>query len=244
MIQLLFDAESVEEALGQEPVRVAFAQHSDGETADWDASKLEREGTHPVVYASRGSHASQYGPGLWLGWGQDGSGLGCDITNGTPLRVDPEVRLIPATISGPDDPFAWVTFAGRWGERETWAYDGPTGPAFKRQWTEPVSWMEGLRADSIRVNSGTLLGPAPSDIFCEIVEDASSLLPLSKPYPLLVAGFVGAGLALAALALRLAWPALAATWRVYRAHWPTFAGIGAITVPVTLAAGSVQYLAT
>src|SRR4029079_6563557 len=62
MLQLLFDAESVEEALTQEPVDVAFAQHSGGETADWDAPKLEREGTRPEVYASRGSHASYYGP--------------------------------------------------------------------------------------------------------------------------------------------------------------------------------------
>src|SRR5215207_10466680 len=52
MIQLLFDADSVEEALAEEPVKVAFAQHSGGETADWDAPKLEREGTRPVIYAS------------------------------------------------------------------------------------------------------------------------------------------------------------------------------------------------
>ena len=58
MIQLRFGAASVEEALGEEPTQVAFAQHSGGETADWNAPKLEREGTRPVVYASSGSHAS------------------------------------------------------------------------------------------------------------------------------------------------------------------------------------------
>ena len=219
MIQLLFDADSVEEALGEEPTQVAFAQHSGGETADWNAPKLEREGTRPVVYASSGSHASYFGPGLWLGWGENGSGLGCDVTNGDPVRIDPEVRLIPATISGKDDPFAWVTFNGHWGERETWVYDGPTGPALKRQWTAPVSWMEGLRADSIRVNAAGVIGPAPSDIFCGAVENGSALFTLFTPYPLLIIGIVAAGLGIAIWALRQSWQALRETWGVF---WPNY----------------------
>ena len=242
MIQLLFDADTVEEALAQEPVAVAFAQHSGGETADWDAPKLEKEGLRPVVYASRGSHASQYGPGLWLGWGQDGSGLGCDVTDGDPVRIDPEVRLIPDEIDAADDPFAWVTFGGHWGERETWVYDGPTGPALKTQWTEPVTWMEGLRADSIRVNATGLAGPAPSDIFCEVVGDASALLTLFTPYPLLVIGVVAGLLGLAVWALRQSWSNLGETWRVYRANFRVLAGLGAITLPAALAMSVFQFL--
>lgn len=242
MIQLLFDADSVEEALTQEPVAVAFAQHSGGETADWDAPKLEKEGLRPVVYSSRGSHASQYGPGLWLGWGQDGSGLGCDVTDGDPVRIDPEVRLIPRDIDAAADPFAWVTFRGHWGERETWVYDGPTGPAFKTQWTAPVTWMEGLRADSIRVNATGLAGPAPSDIFCEVVEDASALLTLFKPYPLVVITVVAGLLGIAVWALRQSWSNLGQTWRVYRANVRVLAGIGAITLPAALAMSAFQFL--
>jgi Vacuolar protein sorting-associated protein 62 len=242
MIQVLFDADSVEEALGQEPVQVAFAQHSGGETADWDAPKLEREGTRPVVYASSGSHASYYGPGLWLGWGQDGSGLGCDVTDGVPVRIDPEVRLIPETIAGEDNPFAWVTFSGHWGERETWVYDGPTGPAFKPQWTAPVSWMEELRADSIRVNAAGVIGPAPSDIFCAAVENGSALLTLFTPYPLLVIGILTAGLGIVIWTLRQSWPTLRETWRVYWPHVRVFAGIGGIMAPAPLALSVLQYL--
>lgn len=242
MIQLLFDADSVEEALQQEPVQIAFAQHNGGETADWDAPKLEKEGTRPLVYASRGSHASYYGPGLWLGWGQDGSGLGCDVTNGEPVRIDPEVRLIPDTVTQADDPFSWVTFAGRWGERETWVYDGPTGPAFKHQWTEPLTWMEGLRTDSLRVNAAAMLGPDPSDIFCSVVQDASVLLALTRPYPLLVAAIVAAGIALAIVIFRLSWPTLRQTWQIYRGHFGLFAGIGSILVPAILAVSLLQYL--
>src|SRR5829696_3955004 len=228
MIQLRFEADSVEEALGEEPIQIAFAQHNGGETADWDAPKLEHEGVRPVVYASSGSHASYFGPGLWLGWGENGSGLGCDVTNGDPVRIDPEVRLIPATISGKDDPFAWVTFSGHWGERETWVYDGPTGPALKRQWTAPVSWMEKLRTDSIRVNAGGVIGPAPTDIFCGAVENGSALLTLFTPYPFLIIGFVAAALGVAIWAVRQSWQALRETWGVYWPNLRVFAAISGI----------------
>jgi len=243
MIQVRFDADTVEEALQQEPVQVAFAQHSGGETADWDAPKLEVEGTRPLVYASRGSHASYYGPGLWLGWGQDGSGLGCDVTSGEQVRIDPEVRLIPDAVPDAADPFAWVTFAGRWGERETWVYDGPTGPAFKTQWSQPITWMEGLRADSLRVDAAAVLGPNPSDFFCGAVQDVSVLIALAKPYPLIVAAVVAAGLAVAVAMVKLSWANLRRTWHFFRSHAGVFVKIGAITIPATLVVSLVQYLA-
>src|SRR5215207_9188803 len=242
MIQLRFDADSVEEALGEEPIQIAFAQHSGGETADWDAPKLEHEGFRPVVYASSGSHASYFGPGLWLGWGQDGSGLGCDVTDGDPVRIDPEVRLIPQTIAGESDPFAWVTFSGHWGERETWVYDGPTGPAFKRQWITPVSWMEDLRADSIRVSTAGIIGPAPTDIFCAVIENGSALFTLFTPYPVLVIGIIAAGLGIMLWALRQSWPTLRETWHVYWSHLRVFVGIGSIMVAAPLAVSILQYL--
>ncbi len=118
MMQLLFDADSAEEALTQEPVLVALSQHKGGETAPWDGDKLRKEDGHPVVYPSRGSHGNYYQPGIWLGWGEHGSGLGCDNTTGPSLRLAPEVRLVPDAVAGPDDPFAWSTFGGRWGQRE------------------------------------------------------------------------------------------------------------------------------
>jgi hypothetical protein len=242
MIQLRFEADSVEEALGEEPIQIAFAQHSGGETADWDAPKLEREGDRPVVYASSGSHASYFGPGLWLGWGENGSGLGCDVTNGDPVRIDPEVRLIPATISGKDDPFAWVMFRGHWGERETWVYDGPTGPALKRQWAAPVTWMEGLRTDSIRVNAAGVIGPAPTDIFCTAVESGSALFTLFTPYPLLIIGSVAIGLGIVIWALRQSWLTLRETWSIYWPNIRVFAAIGGILLPATLVVSALQYL--
>ena len=60
MIQLLFDADDAEEALGKDPVAVGYSSHEGAERADWDDDKLERvDGTHPVVYPAAGSHAEQ-----------------------------------------------------------------------------------------------------------------------------------------------------------------------------------------
>ncbi|MFV2039327.1 MAG: hypothetical protein ACC660_03705, partial [Acidimicrobiales bacterium] len=56
-VQILFDASSIEEALATEPTSVGYAQHEGGERADWDSSKLERDGSRPFVYSSAGSHA-------------------------------------------------------------------------------------------------------------------------------------------------------------------------------------------
>ncbi|HEU0116928.1 MAG TPA: Vps62-related protein [Thermomicrobiales bacterium] len=162
MIQLLFDADSVEQALQQEPVSVAFAQHEGGEVADWDDPKLEKEGTHPVTYPSRGSHGDYYGPAIWLGWGEQRSGFGCDDTTGPSFRIAPQVRLIQGDIPDAADPRAWATFAGRWGELDTSFFNGPTGPPQKERWTAPITWQEGLRRDSLAVDTVELLGPAPT----------------------------------------------------------------------------------
>ena len=43
-IQVLFEASTVEEALGSQPVEVGYAQHEGGERADWNGDKLERVG--------------------------------------------------------------------------------------------------------------------------------------------------------------------------------------------------------
>jgi len=47
-IQLLFEASSIDEALATGPVSVGYAQHELGEKADWNASKLERDRSHPI----------------------------------------------------------------------------------------------------------------------------------------------------------------------------------------------------
>lgn len=117
MVQLLFDVPTAEEALGRDPIEVAVAQHGGGETAGWNDAKLLREGSRPVVFTAAGSHATHYGSTTYLGWGDNGTGFGCDETSGPLRRVPVTAILAPDNASNPNDSFAWTTYGGRWGER-------------------------------------------------------------------------------------------------------------------------------
>lgn len=241
MIQLRFAANSAAEALSQEPVDLAFAQHEGGETAAWDDPKLERENGRPVTYPSRGSHASYYGPAIWLGWGQNGSGLGCDNTTGPSTRIEPRVVLLPNTITDPTNPLAWTTFTGRWGERGEWFFDGPTGPNAKPRWTAPFSWQEGLRPSSVRLQATAVLGPAAADVFCDGIATASQLLILARPYPWLIPAVLVLLVLLLALWARVAWPTLRQAWTLWRHNLGVFVALGAALVPLTLLLSAVSY---
>jgi hypothetical protein len=173
MIQLVFEAGSAAEALTQEPLRIAYSQHSDGELALWDDDKLEREGDRPVLHVAAGSHSNRFTPKVFLGRGEQG--FGCDDATGL-TRISLETRLIPETISGPNDPYAWLTFEGRWGELAGSEFDGPTGPNQKRQWLQPLSWEEDLRTSSVRLPSRDTIGPSAVDAFCNVVAWGSNLL--------------------------------------------------------------------
>jgi Vacuolar protein sorting-associated protein 62 len=234
MIQVVFDADTVEEALTQEPTRVAFAQHEGGETADWNDAKLRKEDGHPVVYSASGSHASYYGPAVWIGWGDHGSGLGCDITTGPSFRLALKPKLVPTTVTDPMSADAWLSFAGLWGEKQNWVYNGPKGPNEHRQWTTPISWMDGLRDSSLQESSANLVGIAPSTVFCKVVAGASIIFTLDDVYP---RGVVG-GLALAAIAvvwlILLSRRILGAAVRMFAAHLWSFVLIGLLLVPSSL----------
>jgi len=182
-IQLLFEASSVEDALTQQPVSVGYAQHEGGERADWDSDKLKRDGDRPVVYPSAGSHASYYGSALYLG--RSGSeGFGCDTTDGPSDRIAADVVLLPSSVEDPDDPLAWLAFEGRWGERQSGAFNGPTGPLDKERWDNPIDWHDELRANAVVVPAGDSQGDVIVNTFCNVVEWGSGSLILFRTSPL------------------------------------------------------------
>ena len=182
-ISLLFEASSIEEALATEPISVGYAQHEGGERADWDSSKLEREGSHPVVYSSAGSHASYFGSALYMG--RSGSeGFGCDNTDGPSNRFDSAVVVLPDSVDDPADDLAWLAYEGRWGERQGGPFNGPTGPVAKGRWLEPVDWHDELRSSSVVIPGGDSTGLEVISVFCGVVEWGSGTLIQATTSPL------------------------------------------------------------
>jgi hypothetical protein len=115
-IQLEFATGDPAVALTQEPDRLVYAQHSGAEAAGWHDDKVEISGgTHPVVYVSAGSHASQYTEGLFLG-NSGSTGFGCDTTVGDHVELHPLVRTIPSDPEQGLAEYPWTGYAGRWGQ--------------------------------------------------------------------------------------------------------------------------------
>lgn len=204
-IQVLFDASSIEEALATEPVSVGYAQHEGGERADWDSGKLERDGTHPFVYSSAGSHASYFGSALYMGRAAS-EGFGCDNTDGPSDRLDPRTVVLPDSIDDPNDPLAWLAYEGRWGERQGGPFNGPTGPLAKERWLEPIDWHNELRSASVVIPAGDNSGTQVIQTFCAVVEwGAGTLITLTtSPARLALTALLGLWLA---------------RWMVRRTNW-------------------------
>jgi hypothetical protein len=181
-MQITFEAETPTLALHEEPSEIILFQHSGGERANWEDGKVQKEGTHPVVYPAAGSHATFYDSAVYVENGQHGSGLGCDNTTG-PSR---ELKLTPILM--PEEPvskgpFAWTSYYGRWGEKERGFNNGPTGPQTKTVWREPFAWMAKQRTTSPRLPGGTIAGPQVTGAFCGAVATASELINLDAQSP-------------------------------------------------------------
>jgi hypothetical protein len=177
-MQIAFEADTAAGALSSRPYKIVLFQHSGGEHADWDDSKVQKEGTHPVVYSAAGSHATFYGPALWLGNGQNGSGVGCDNTTKPLSTFRPRPILLP-DVPVDTGQFAWLSFTGRWGQLEAGFNNGPTGPNTKTVWRKPLSWMDGTRNSSPKVPGGPLMGPSVAGAFCGAVANVSGFLNLA-----------------------------------------------------------------
>lgn len=242
-IQLIWEATSIEEALTEQPVEVGYSQHAGGERAGWESDKLSKEGNHPVIFAASGSHASKFGSGTYLGWGEDNSGFGCDVTTGPSVRVEPEVILLPNDISQAIGQLAWLSWPGRWGERQPAFYNGPEGPGVRRIWTDPFDWQDDrLRDSSIKLPLASTFGPGPTTVFCDATALASLALTRFVVYPWAVLGIIAAIIALGVVLIQVGYPILSAAWQMYRERWSVFAPLGLMLIPVGLIAGGLQFV--
>ncbi len=256
-IQLVFDAATPQQALTMVPSAIGFAQHEGGERASWDSDKVTLDGDHILVYPSVGSHASYYGSDLHMGT-SGSEGFGCDNTSDSEHRVPVTVELLPGAPSGSDDPYAWLAFAGRWGERQAGPYNGPTGPASKERWSKPLDWQDDLRSSSVVVPSATTQSGALVEVFCNVVGWGSNQVISLASNPgktILLFAIVGSFVAfllrrttwdltnpVPLIARRRAGEILRTSARAFRRAPGTFMAIGAIAVLVTLVPGVLAML--
>jgi hypothetical protein len=206
-MQVAFDhAATPAEALAQRPSRIVLFQHAGGERADWSDPKVQKHGTHPIVYAAAGSHATFYDDAIYIENGSHGSGVGCDNTSGPLTQAEPRPVLIP-TAAAPGSEFQWLSYLGHWGEREKGFNNGPTGPTTKKQWLQPFTWMNGVRQESPRLPGGSVLGPAASTAFCGAIAGVSEFINLEAKTT------IGAILLGVILLLLIVVPIMVTRWR-------------------------------
>ncbi len=173
MAQLIFDADTPEQALSTAPTEIGLSQHNAGERAAWTDPKLQKEGQRPVIYPGQGSHANFYGEGLWLERSPS-EGVGCDDTRGPSVRVPTRAVLLPTGTPAKGSALQWITYQGQWGAPLRAPYDGPPGPNMTDRWTQPITWQQQTR------DSSTAIPDVGSDIvtssFCAVVAWGSGLL--------------------------------------------------------------------
>jgi hypothetical protein len=258
MIQLVFDVPTAEEALGPTPALVGYSQHEGAESANWDDEKLEKRNGRPVVYPGAGSHSNQFVQSLYLGHNAQ-TGFGCDDTRGPTRYEQTQVVLLPSEATRPDDPFAWLGYLGHWGQEVSGPNSGPTGPTFKGQWTEPITWVDDeWRPDSVQVPASSSVAPTATGFFCTAVAKGSEIYIRFLRNPFVVLGILTAIAMFAVwLSRRTKWsPALPTPirqrrdggeiyrsgFRVYRSRPALFIGIGLMAIPLGALAAIAQHL--
>jgi hypothetical protein len=257
LIQLNFDAATLEAALQTHPFDVGYSQHNGAERAEWGSNKLELvKETHPVVYPAEGSHANYFTGALFLG-ASASKGVGCDNTNSPWRQLRPSVAVIPEVDALAK--FPWLGYHGLWGERRRSFFNAPTGPNTRLQWTEPITWADDTwKASSFALAGGRSLGPSATSFFCGAVGTASTALIVVASRPSAgVAVLVIVIAALIWLALRTRWRSdpdgrlrqrrpwgslVTASARTYRGNVRLFLGVGAIFAVLGVLIAALQYL--
>lgn len=235
-IQVYFaDATSVQDILDRKlmPTSVAFAQHAGGELGHIGQNKVTMEGTHIVAHPSSGSHADYYQQAIWLGWGEDGSGFGCDHSEAPEIQIPIHVVLLPNEVTDASSEFAWLTFEGNWGSLEVpGLFSGPKGPMQHSRWHQPISWMGEIRKNSLAVPVHPTIGPGISQVFCGAAEAGSRIVRVFGVNEQVISGLIVAAivalLAFTLVAWRYTWEAV----RMYARHGYFFITVGVLAFPI------------
>lgn len=158
MIQLRLDASG-------QPDVVTYAQHRSGVTAAW--AQVEQQGSAPVVYSARGTHASMLRAGDLF---SDRSFLPDHNDAGGP-RVQLDLVELSESLT------PWAYWPGRWGgtrpEDQILGQVGveansPTAPSQHRAWTDPAGFHAGCEAADVpavgQMHTAGLPQPPPPQV--------------------------------------------------------------------------------
>lgn len=230
MIQLVFDTTSIQAALTQAPAQTGFAQHGGGETSSWTDPKLRKEGDHPVIFPSAGSHGTYYGQEQYIGW-EHSTGFGCDRSTPPSTRVPLTAVLLP-DHPDPKGPFAWLTFQGTWGERQPLQWSGPHGPNMKDIYTDPVGATANWRPLSFTVPFSRTIGPNATSLFCHLSAAGSALVTRLVDRPVILISTVLGILASIIVLLYALRRDLGTAIGLYRREIKVFLGIGVFSIPI------------
>ena len=250
-----FAASTAAEALRSGPYEVDVSQHAGGERSGWTDTKLQKEGTHPVIYDATGSHAN-YSIARCISGGARARGLvattrkapsGC-TSRPFSCRTcrPPPPRLRVARVPGP------------WGQKEggdqQWAYRARLEGAV----AAPIEWAAGCGDTSIEVpkwhgirpGRGQLLlrrGDRQGDGFELVAHPSGAVRRACPPDDRRPAHRLGHDV-LAPTGSPSPAPAspgrsdLPGDDRIYAGNIPIFAAAGAIFVPVYVLAAAIQWV--
>jgi hypothetical protein len=231
MIQLTFDTTSVEEALAMDPVEVGYAQHGGGELAKWGDDKIQMDGTNLIVYPSAGSHATYYGAHTFIGWGENGTAFGCDVTT-APHDATPLKAVVIPDVIDPDGPFAWALYTGRWGQRDASVFNGPYGLNHGSKWNNPTQSFSTWRNSTLEVPTSNAGGLNATDLFCTLSEWGSKATIYMGSHPWATGAVLLAIVGLIGVSLYRVWGYFMEALDIYGNELRTFLGIGMLAVPI------------
>ena len=154
MAQVDFEATNAAEALLKGPYEVDVAQHAGGERSAWTDTKLDRQGTHPVIYAATGSHADYFGRALYLGRGAR-EGFGCDDTRNATARLQLADGAAAQRSLVRNRPVRLARIRGALGSEGERHQQRPHGTRLQTTMVSTDRVGGGLRNTSIEVPSGT-----------------------------------------------------------------------------------------
>ncbi len=231
MVYIAFNTTSVEEALTMNPERVGYAQHGGGEYATWGDDKIQLQDDRLIVYPAAGSHATYFDADTWIGWGENGTGFGCDNTTAPSIETPLNAVVVPDFID-PEGPFAWALYEGRWGQRESSVFDGPTGPNMGSKWSDPTAAFGNWRTSTLTVPSSKAAGVSATDLFCTLSEIGSKAVIYmgSHPWAIGLAAVLVFGVIF--LTIYRVWGYFMEALDIYGNELRTFLGIGMLAVPI------------